>query len=106
MIEIIKILHKTSDTLYLKFSNKSIKKLKRAAITRQLPNKQKKIIKKNWATVKIGEMGCLHFSSIVEIGGDTIFANSLEIIPAELLKIATIKRIAKKRIIESIANLF
>ena len=104
LAEIEKIIYNTSDKLYLKFKNDTVKVLKLKDL--DLPKEQKKIVKENWQNVIIGDMSCLQFNPLVEIGSDTIYKLAKEVEPIVLLKIAEKNKVAQKRILKILSSLF
>jgi len=99
-----KIIHRTDTELFLRFVDGDIKVLNIKTF-RNIPGWQLEIIKDRWKKAKVGDMGHLEFNAIVNIGADIIKSDSRDLQPKELFDIIENKRIAKKRIMQTLSSL-
>jgi len=98
-----KIIYRTDNKLYLKFVDGNIKVLNVNSL--KMPKNQIDIVKDKWKKARVGDMGHLQFSKIINIGADTVWALSENINTKELLEIVENKKVAKKKIMQSLASL-
>ncbi|MEN8123004.1 MAG: hypothetical protein ABFS35_21875 [Bacteroidota bacterium] len=98
-----KIIYSTKDKLYFKFIDGDIKVLDIKSFDK-MPGWQLIIVKEQWQDAKIID-GYLHFKPMVDIGADTVKSKSENLAAEELFKIVNSKRIAQKRIIQTLASL-
>jgi len=104
MVHLKKILHITNDKLYLLFTDGDVRVLLKESFN-DLPDWQKDIVENYWKQVKVDEFGGLVFNNKFDIGGDTLKKDTTNIDDKELLSIIHSKKIAKKRIIQTLASL-
>ncbi|MCF6241281.1 MAG: hypothetical protein L3J74_08055 [Bacteroidales bacterium] len=104
MLKIEKILHKNSESIYLQFSDCSVKILHKKDFLKNKPQWQKDIINKKWMNVKIDNVGDLVFDARLDAGADTLKPKCKEPTKNEILEVLA-KRTTKRKLIEFISLL-